>query len=142
MISIYLLAAIIPMIFTSTTKEGVFRLLAFAWAPALFGSILAIVPWIGGLCALVLGLYSIYVFVVGISVVTGVQNPLGFTIVTVILAIVIGIVLGAIQGIFIPTSHQIPEVTFEGSEGGVFQLDQQKMRDLQQQLEKFAPTPP
>jgi hypothetical protein len=103
LISVYLLALLINGLAPSFSGQRDFmqalKLAAYAYTPAWVAGVLLLLPSLGGL-ALLAGLYSLYVFYLGVMPMMKVPDDkaIGFTAATVACAIVLAFVGGAVTG--------------------------------------------
>jgi hypothetical protein len=75
---------------TDELNQG-FKLAAYAQTPAWLGGVFVLLPWIGGVLALIAALYSVYVFYLGIPDLTRVpaRRRLGYILLVVLLTIIV-----------------------------------------------------
>ncbi|HTN13839.1 MAG TPA: Yip1 family protein [Sphingomonadaceae bacterium] len=80
-----------------------FKLVAYSMTAAWVAGLLGIVPMLGGLAAIIGGLYSIYVLFLGATPTMNVPQDKagGYIAVTVLVAIVVSIVLGRLSAAFV-----------------------------------------
>ncbi len=86
------------------------KLTAYSMTAAWLAGIFNIIPVLGGLISLLGGLYSLYLFYLGASVMMKVpeQKSVGYTVVIVVVAIVAGIVISLVNGMMLGTGRMGP----------------------------------
>ncbi|MCS0592532.1 Yip1 family protein [Massilia norwichensis] len=103
LVTVYLIALLIdglaPSFGGQRNRIQALKLAAYAYTPAWVAGILLLVPSLGGLAVLA-GLYSLYVFYLGVMPMMKVpeDKAVGFTAATVVCALVLGFVGGAVTG--------------------------------------------
>ncbi len=88
--------ALAPTFGAQKNQSQALKLAAYAFTAAWVAALGQIVPWLGGLIALIGGLYSIYLFYLGLPVLMKCpqDRAVAYTAVSIIVAIVLGIVIG------------------------------------------------
>jgi hypothetical protein len=84
---------------TDELDQG-FKLAAYAQTPAWLGGVFVLLPWIGGVLALVAALYSVYVYYLGIEELTRVpaRRRLGYILLVILLTIIVSAMLEYLVG--------------------------------------------
>jgi len=135
----YILNALAPKFEGSTSLNSSIKLAGFAMIPSCIGGALEIYPnplfWLIGL---LLGLYSIYVFYMGIPEMTGVPEAkrLIYLGAAVVANIIVGFVLAAVLAVVTPSMGAGAMPTIQGGPGSP---DLQKLGEGLQQLQKMLP---
>lgn len=115
-----------------------FKLLAYSATAALLGSVFQIIPWLG-LLGLIAGLYSIYLFYIGVPVLLKVQRAAMYTMVFVLCALVIGLVVGGLVSMVTPGMPKLTSQRGGGTEirlPGGRTVDVSKLEGLAEQMQR------
>ncbi len=120
-----IISKISPKFDGTSSFDDSFKLIAFAYLPALFAGVLGIIPSLAILAGLV-GLYCFYIYFLGVVPMLGVSEDkkIIFTVVSIISIIAVSLILAIIVAMFSP---KMPEIS-----------TQQAMEQLNPMLDKFA----
>jgi len=122
------------------------KVAAYSYTAGWLGSVLGIIPWIGWLLGLIVGLYGFYLLYLGLPRVM--KNPpdksIGYTVVVVIVAIVVAFVISVIGGLITAPAMMAgmamgggPKVTYDrNSNMGKLDEFSKKMEEAGKKMEQ------
>lgn len=147
---LYVMAVILeklaPKFGGNASREDCFKLVAYASTPGFVAGVFHLIPMLGFLI-LVASIYGIYVFLKGVSVMTGVgeDKKMVYSVVAVICGIVVSVVAGILIKIISPDMPLGPPAGADiqlSEQAKQYQAQAQKMADQLEQLQKNLPQPP
>ncbi len=95
----FIIDALAPTFGGQKNFDNAMKLVAYSYTAGVVGAVLAILPYLGLLLALIMGLYCIYLLYLGLPKLM--KNPpektLAYTVVIIVVAIVVGVIIGAVS---------------------------------------------
>ena len=97
----FIVDALAPSFGGQKSFDNAMKLVAYSYTAGVVGGVLAILPWVGILLAIILGVYGIYLLYLGLPKLM--KNPpektVAYTVVIIVVGIVVALIIGALSSL-------------------------------------------